>query len=181
MNLENIKSFGQLAEELGDNTDKFTVYTHTDINGDVFYVGQGGIGRPWSTCDRSIEWREVSKAESMDEVITLLAVLDTREEAIELENHFIDKYGRKNLHRGELINKVGGTLGLPEEFKPKKYKRGERKLKPITQIDLKGNVVAEWSSAKAITKELGYGNSTIRRVCNQGTVHDGFRWEFKTK
>jgi hypothetical protein len=154
---------------------KLFVYLHRDINGNVFYIGQGQEGRPGSTCDRSQGWKDAARA---GYTIEVLHEVDTRNEAIRLENKYIDDYGRKDQHRGNLVNKVGGTLGMHPSYVPKKYARGERKQKPITQLSLEGVVINEWSSAKAITLELGYANSSLRISCNSGMPYKGSLWMF---
>jgi hypothetical protein len=54
---------------------KLFVYLHRDINGNVFYIGQGQAGRPGSTCDRSQEWKDAARA---GYTIEVLHEVDTR-------------------------------------------------------------------------------------------------------
>lgn len=108
--------------------DKFAVYTHTDKEGNVFYVGQGTVGRPMTTCDRSKMWKSIPKAVrpdgivDMDKVATIVALVDTREEALRIEDYFINLYGRRDLGQGNLINKKGGTYGQPQNYNRRKKK-----------------------------------------------------------
>lgn len=157
------------------STKNFVVYIHRDLNNIPIYVGHGAPLRPWSTCDRLPFWKEATKDGYTVEVVF---ESDDKVEIKDFLNSLIDTIGRKDLHRGTLVNKTNGTLGMHPDFIPKRYKIGERVQKAINQYSEDRELIATWTCAQDITNHLGFGNSTIRNACNRKYLSKGFFWEF---
>ena len=73
----------------------------------------------------------------------------------------------------------------PSENMRHAYQRGAVKLPrvfPVEQIDLAGNVVREWSSARQAGLELGFDPSVITKCC-KGKLNKthGFMWRYAEK
>ena len=66
--------------------------------------------------------------------------------------------------------------------KPKPEGYREKFYIPIIQLDLQGNFIKEWPSAKVAGNELGIFDSNINRCCNnrQKTCKK-FKWKYKWK
>jgi hypothetical protein len=61
-----------------------------------------------------------------------------------------------------------------------KTKLRDKKIKPIVQINLDGQIVKEWVSIKQAEINLGIYN--ISKVCNgKQETAGGYKWEYKNK
>lgn len=89
---------------------KFIVYRHVNpVNGDVFYIGIGRLGREKQVQKRSTRWiNYINKYGFLPEV--LFTGL-TWHEACSKEKEFIKLLGRKDLNTGLLINMTNGGDG----------------------------------------------------------------------
>lgn len=96
-------------------TKKFNTYLHRrkDTN-EVFYIGEGNKKRPFSdtvttkrTSNRSKEWYDIKEAAG-GVIIEVIAVWDTKQEAIQHETLLIDCF-----KSSPLINKNKGGSGGP--------------------------------------------------------------------
>lgn len=56
----------------------------------------------------------------------------------------------------------------------------ESKYKPVIQLTIDGEFVAEWKSLKEVSEYLLINRNTIRMVCNnQRRSAGGYKWKFK--
>lgn len=66
-----------------DYTRKYCVYAHSS-QGEVFYIGQGRIGRPFDTCNRSAQWHYYVQQRGAY-FVSILGYFDTQHEALQEE------------------------------------------------------------------------------------------------
>lgn len=59
------------------------------------------------------------------------------------------------------------------------YKRNGRKPSPVTQLDVDGNIVAQYESMTAAFKATGIRNGSIWRCCEDNSnIAGGYRWKY---
>lgn len=68
-------------------------------------------------------------------------------------------YQENNIHSQKVLGKV----------KPAKV---------VNKLDLNGNFIKSYASAKLAADELNISVSTCRNICNQRKIRNGFRWEY---
>jgi anti-sigma28 factor (negative regulator of flagellin synthesis) len=86
-----------------------TVYLHrNNTTNQVFYVGAGSKNRPYST-HRSNQWHEY--VAEYGYTVEIVKEDLSPKEADELEVLLISAFGRKDLGKGELLNKTNGGPG----------------------------------------------------------------------
>ena len=82
---------------------KYYVYTHSDMSGNVFYIGKGTGNRAYSM-NRTKEWKEKVKKLNGKYIVDLPYGNLTNEEALDCEALLIKLYGFDNL-----VNKIKTT------------------------------------------------------------------------
>lgn len=58
----------------------------------------------------------------------------------------------------------------------------KKQQRPILQCDLEGNVIKEWEGMNLLSRETGYDQGLISKVCNGVYRHRtayGYKWKFK--
>lgn len=78
-------------------------------------------------------------------------------------------------------NSAGGFLWRYEEDSEniKYIKKGENQKKQVVQLDLKGNIINIWKSAKDVENELGIGHSAIAACCKRRYhTAGGYIWRY---
>lgn len=89
----------------------FYVYEHyRKDSGEIFYVGKGCKSRAWSHYNRNIYWHRIVKKHGLKAKI--VAKFNDEKEALNLEILLIEKYGRKDLGLGPLVNMTNGGDGF---------------------------------------------------------------------
>lgn len=109
---------------------KYYVYTHSDMNGNVFYIGKGCNGRAW-TDERTKEWKQKIKSLNNQYQIKTIYTELTEEEALDAEALLIELYGMNNL-----VNKVKPS---PKSKSTKFYDLHERAIGIKTLYDILEN------------------------------------------
>lgn len=176
--------------------DRICVYEH--YYGDEklpFYVGQGRIGRAFSFSSvRNKSWREKVEDESMVKV-KIVALDITIEKSIEIEKELISKYGRIDIGTGCLTNENNGgknsqsgcdnyfyNVHMNNEENPNfgnKYEKNPLS-KPIVQLNILGELVREWASAREADEIGGFHSTSINKCClGQRNIAEGYLWKFK--
>lgn len=88
----------------------WVVYTHSTSDNTVFYIGCGKPSRPYQKTGRNNEWLNIAKDNNIQ--IQVEQEFFTPCEAYDYEMFLIDKFGRKDLNTGTLINKTDGGVGV---------------------------------------------------------------------
>lgn len=104
---------------------------------------------------------------------TILAEVETQEEAWKLEQQFIKELNTKYPNGYNISDGGAGMSGAKhsEETKKKMSKshtNNPKKSKAINQYDLGDNFIRTWSSSHEIERELGFNHNDIIRCCNGG-------------
>jgi len=99
----------------------YYVYTHSDLNANVFYVGKGTKRRAYDVKSRSKEWFSKSQ---QGYIIDIAYTELTEYEALDLEALLIETYGIDNLvnKKKETPKQSRGTLYYDLMQKVKDYK-----------------------------------------------------------
>lgn len=171
---------------------EYYVYLHKIENGDVFYVGQGKRYRYKQTKRRSKRWQSIYNNNKCKVIIYKQNL--TLEESLLLEKELIKKYGRIDNNTGTLVNHNDGGIGLKgkDNYFYNKSLFGEKNgnygnkyeknplSKPIYKLDLFGNIIKEYTSAKEAQDKDNYFASSITACCNnKRKIHKGFQFIFK--
>ena len=61
----------------------------------------------------------------------------------------------------------------------KNAKRHREKIRPVIQMDLNGNVVAEYRNLILMNEETGFAKSNVSTAIRKGTTSNGYRWKYK--
>jgi hypothetical protein len=102
------------------STTKFYVYAYLRKSDDTpYYIGKGSNHRAYI---RSGRYAKTPKDSSK---IKIIKDSLTEEEAFELERYYIQKYGRKNINTGILLNQTDGGEGASNPSKETRRKIGE--------------------------------------------------------
>lgn len=111
------------------------VYQHRRLDtNDIFYVGIGrNQKRAHCKKDRNRYWHNITN--KIEFSVEIIKIVDTWEEACELEKSLILKYGRKDLGTGTLVNLTNG---------------GEGQLNPSPETRKK---MSEWQKGKPKSEE----------------------------
>ncbi len=81
--------------------------------------------------------------------------------------------------RNERISEAKKGMKLSEETK-NKMKNHPNKSKIILQIELNGNIIADFHSLCEVQRQLGYEKASVSRCClgKQKTAY-GYKWQYK--
>ena len=138
------------------------VYRHRDNSNNIFYIGIGKYKkRAFDYLNRSNFWKRYSKKYGVNSEIIAEGI--DYDDAKELEILLISEYGRRDLDKGNLVNMTDGGDGSEEagqRFREEAYK----KRKPISQFDLKGNLINEFKGIRLASRELGISYRQMHRV-----------------
>jgi len=135
------------------------VYIHKrKDNNSVFYIGIGKTEKRANSKDsRNNHWKSVVNKYGYYTEITHKDIV--LEEALTIEKYLISFYGRKDLGKGELVNKTDGGeryYNFSEETKEiLRQKNIGRKHKPETIKKLKGRKFTEEHKQKIAASHLG--------------------------
>ncbi len=119
----------------------YYVYTHSDLQGNVFYVGKGTARRAWSKT-RNDDWQK--KVDAIKNYVVNVQFDNlSEEEAFDCESVLIDFYGLKNLtnRKSEWVKKSNQSL---EWYKVYQYAKDIVWLKEnLDKIDYKNKFIKE--------------------------------------
>ena len=97
---------------------KFYIYKHTRPDtGEVFYIGKGNTSknsheaRYKTASGRNRIWKSIVSKNNGIFIPEIICYCDTEDEVNELEKHYINLYGRRNLGKGTLCNLTDGGDG----------------------------------------------------------------------
>ena len=114
---------------------KYYVYTHSDMSGNVFYVGKGTANRAWNKRDGTA-WKNKYGVEIIFDGLT-------EEEALDAEAVLIDSYGIDNLANRKKESVSDKTASL-EWYKIYQYSKDLIWLKEnIDKINYKDKFIKE--------------------------------------
>lgn len=100
---------------------KYYVYSHSLIDGDIFYIGKGCKNRALSHNDRSFEWKQyVGKTDGI--VIKIEKRFETEDEAFEYEQVRIQECIDEGLHLVNLTLGGKGPVGYKQSDELKRHK-----------------------------------------------------------
>ena len=102
----------------------YYTYAHSTTDGNVFYIGKGVNNRAYSTCDRSIAWKNVVK-KSRGYAIAILADWAFEDEAYEHEKLLIECFRSMN---HPLVNLTSGGKGVSDYCQTEELREYKRKL-----------------------------------------------------
>lgn len=170
------------------------VYLHRrNDDSSIFYVGMGSEERPYSKRDRNRYWNNIVNkyGYSVEVVDSNLSVKD----AFELEMFLISEIGRKDLGKGKLVNLTNGGDGClywSDERKKSMIELNRKKMKPVSQYDIDGNLIATYRSTSDASKKTCFSRQQVRdcskgkiNTCmgyvfvysNEKYIHDKKRWD----
>jgi len=96
------------------------------------------------------------------------------------EQCWIKYYNSANGNYG-YNNDEGGNSGIPNNEARENMRNAQIKI-PIIQLDLKGNLINEWSGAREVSKKLNINQSCIWECLNKGRkTYKGYIWIYKTE
>lgn len=179
--------------------DKICVYEHYFDNEEKpFYIGQGKLNRPFNFITRNKRWLDKVGDKINLVKVKIVAIDISYEKSIEIEKELIAKYGRIDIGTGCLTNENDGGLnsqtgecnyfygrqlsGTLNGNYGNKYSKNKLSI-PVIQLDVLGNFIKEWSSARE-AEESGYGfiSSSITACCkHKRYIHCGYQWIYKNE
>lgn len=162
-----------------------------------FYVGQGYVSRAFSFNHkiRNRSWN--NKVKDINLIKVKIVNIDiTVEESINIEKELIKKYGRLDNNTGVLTNENDGgkncQIGKDNYFYDihfcgennpnygNKYNLNNNSI-PVLQIDIFGNIVKEWASAREAEEIGGYYCGCISACCKgKRHLHKFYQWIYKS-
>lgn len=149
------------------------VYMHFyDKEENPFYIGQGTIQRAFvfKGSRRNAPYNDYVKDINLIRV-KIVSIDNTVTEGVKLETKLINKY-KLIKDGGSLINiDLGGRGGARE-----------RESKAVVQLDIYGNIIKEYKSAKIAAHAIIGDSSSIHKCCKhvpRYNSHRGFKWEYK--
>ena len=189
---ETPSKYGYITADLN----RICVYTHTyDNEVNPFYVGQGRLSRAFNFLNRDKSWK--NKVKDFSKVkVNIIAIDISIDESIKLEKELINKYGRLDLNTGCLVNGNNGDSGIgcsgeDNYFFNKhlygkdngnfgnKYNSNPLSI-PIVQIDILGNIVKRWSSAREAEEKENFISACITACCRKKRyLHKGYQWFYE--
>ncbi len=118
----------------------------------VFYVGIGNPNRPYTIQGRTdFWWRIVNK---YDYIIEVIQDNLSPKEAQKIEKELIEKYGRRDLKKGYLVNLTDGGDGAINPSKETVEKRAAKLRKAISAYYPNGIHYKDFDSASKASKAL---------------------------
>ena len=162
---------------------KTIVYRHRKLtNDEVFYIGIGDKYRPYEKGKRNRHWWAVVKKYGY--AVDILYEVNTWCQACVIEIMLIEKYGRKDLGLGKLVNKTNGGDGVrgmicSEETKRKlsEDRRGDKSIhSKLTWFMV--NEIRDYyrknphSTIRELSKIYGIGSSSIGCIISNKTWYD---------
>lgn len=88
----------------------------------------------------------------------------------------------ENKQNNNLENLEWCTVQENNAYGTRAERIAQNQQQPILQCDLEGNVIKEWPGMNAVSRETGYDQGLISKVCNNVYRHRtayGFKWKFK--
>lgn len=185
-------SQGYLTKDLS----KLCVYAHYYNNEDKpFYIGQGTINRAFdiTSNNRNSGWINKVDGNVNNVTVKILHRCTSTEECLKLEAKYIAQYGKLIDNTGCLVNvddggEIIGRQGENNYFYNKhfygntngnygnKYSKNPLSI-PVIQIDILGNVVKRWDSAKQAKELAGFHPQQIARCClGKRNIAQGYQW-----
>lgn len=171
----------------------YTVYLRKNLVNGKQYVGQTGDFRQRERCWSCLKLQyannyfteERKKYGLSNFETTILAEVETREEAWKLERKYIKEFNTIYPNGYNMSVGGGGGSGVKctEEKKQsvRKANKGNKyHNKPVVQYDKNWNEIKVWNSAKEAAIALGISNITICQCCKGQSRHQtagGFRWK----
>lgn len=129
---------------------------------------------------QKVDWVQVSN-DSLKSIFKLVCDLHNKNLDV---NEIIDatKLGRTTiinyLHRGTKLNLC--NYDAKKVHRDGSSKGGKTRSKPVIQLTLNGEYIAEFDSATDAAKKLGIGSVHISSVCkNKRKSCGGYKWEYK--
>ena len=154
---------------------KFCVFQHTRKDTDkVFYTGLGSKEKAYSKEYYPTYWYNVTN--EVEYIVDVIAEDLSWEEACELE-HNVSK--RIHFRRPDKEYK-------PRQQRPRtaahQQKIASSNERPIYQLDLQGNIIAEFKSTKAASSALGISRDNISNVLRgKQSTAGGYKFAKKTE
>ena len=149
----------------------YYVYTHTRKDTDeIFYVGigrtskKGRYSRAYSKNRKNKDWLRVLKDCFYNYEVQILFEYDNIEDCCKKEIELIQKYGRKIINDGLLVNIAPGGHKWKDPVK-------------VYQYDLDGNFLAEWESVQIASAVLNLATVTIYESCR--FLYRGGKYQFR--
>ena len=92
-------------------------------------------------------------------------------------NYSLDRHPERRLEISKLSKMERSKRG---PYRKRKTAKPTKYTQPVVQKDMNGNVIREFENIAAITREIGYCNSSILGCCNHSrkTAY-GYKWEFE--
>lgn len=146
---------------------KYCVYRHIKPCGEVFYIGEGLITRPFVKSDRSKFWWKIVNKYGYE--IDILKTNMSKQEAQDLEKLIINWYGRKNLKLGTLCNLTDGGDGHIGHIQTQEHKNKiSKSLKGIKRSEYMKKQV---SKTQTLRRGLDRPQSIILLDPNTGVYY----------
>jgi len=155
------------------------VYIHRKADDNtIFYVGMGNKSRVKDKTNRNNYWNNVVRKHGYyTEVVAKdLSVYD----AYELEMFLISELGRKDLHKGNLVNLTDGGDGCNNwnDARTKiMVEKNRKNMKSVSQYNSKGEFIKSYRSISEASKQSDIARQTIRDCVNgKLKTAGGFVW-----
>lgn len=166
------------------------IYRHRRLDSNsIFYVGIGNKERCYSKCGRNKYWNRIIKKTNYS--VEILKIVNSREEACELECLLIKEYGRVNNKTGILCNMTDGGEGtsnvkISEKTREKLRKNGLRKENILKLKQMSANRIGKKFPRKIkidntryiIDLNTGIFYKTIREAAYYNNINEAtlFNW-----
>lgn len=177
---------------------KCGVYQIKSKNNDKIYVGQSiDIERRWNQHKYgkgNIILKNAIKKYGIDNFeFSILEEINTINKN---KNEIKDELYQKEQYWFDILKPYENGFNINKKAKPNEtsYSRGiefgkkiskikienNHTCKPITQYDVEGNIIKEWSSASSVERELNFNARNVGGCANgDGLTAFGFIWRFK--
>lgn len=136
----------------------YYIYTHINLSNDeVFYIGKGSKRRAYNKRNRSEYWNNIVSKHGYD--ILLIEEDLSEEKAFELEKYYINKFGRRDIGNGTLVNHTNGGDGTTG-FEP--WNKGTKGL--YTQSEEAKTKISQWMKGRQNTLGIKHTEETKRKM-----------------